>query len=368
MLVIKHSICPSCSVGCGLNLINNENKIVGTYPYKKHPINEGKNCLNGRNSYKLVDENRINTPLIKNQGKFSESEWDEVLKNISEIFQKYSSDEIGILLSGNINNEDLEAIGNLEENKKIKNIGFFNNNFPKFSEEEIASYDDVNTAKFILVIGDVLKDNPLIGRRIIIAKDNDAEITSVDTLDKTTTSLNSNNYLKANSISEFIDKFDKDIENKLDENSVIIFNKLDSEEDFDKLVEISKTKNSKILPVLNQCNSYGVMDKIQTLNKEKTIDLINKSKVLLLINTDLYSFLDKNELEEANLSKIDSIISITTNSNQTSELSNIVLPCACWAETSGSFTNTIGLVQNYDKVKECPEAILSVKEIINKIF
>ena len=50
MFEIKHTLCPSCSVGCGINVILDGKEIVGTFPYKRHPVNAGKNCLNGRNS------------------------------------------------------------------------------------------------------------------------------------------------------------------------------------------------------------------------------------------------------------------------------------------------------------------------------
>ena len=42
MLEIKHTLCPSCSVGCGINVILEDNSVVGTFPYKRHPVNEGK--------------------------------------------------------------------------------------------------------------------------------------------------------------------------------------------------------------------------------------------------------------------------------------------------------------------------------------
>jgi formate dehydrogenase major subunit len=50
MFEIKHTLCPSCSVGCGINVILDGEEIVGTFPYKRHPVNAGKNCSNGRNS------------------------------------------------------------------------------------------------------------------------------------------------------------------------------------------------------------------------------------------------------------------------------------------------------------------------------
>ena len=39
--------CPYCGVGCGLNLVVNEGKLVGVEPYKRSPVNEGKLCPKG---------------------------------------------------------------------------------------------------------------------------------------------------------------------------------------------------------------------------------------------------------------------------------------------------------------------------------
>ena len=65
MLEIKHTLCPSCSVGCGINVVLKDENIVGTFPYKRHPVNEGKNCLNGRNSIECF-KNKIVKATISN--------------------------------------------------------------------------------------------------------------------------------------------------------------------------------------------------------------------------------------------------------------------------------------------------------------
>jgi len=38
------TICPYCGVGCGLNLVVKDDKVVGVEPWKRHPVNEGKLC------------------------------------------------------------------------------------------------------------------------------------------------------------------------------------------------------------------------------------------------------------------------------------------------------------------------------------
>ncbi len=87
---IEHTLCPSCSVGCGLGVICNDDKAVNIFPYKKHPVNAGKNCLNGRNSIDQLESKIIN-PLIFKGNDFAEIEIDEALKETSDILKAAES-------------------------------------------------------------------------------------------------------------------------------------------------------------------------------------------------------------------------------------------------------------------------------------
>ncbi|GAA5819911.1 MAG: Pseudogene of molybdopterin-dependent oxidoreductase [Methanobrevibacter sp. CfCl-M3] len=124
-------------------MISNNGKVVGTYPYKKHPINEGKNCLKGKNSYKDIQENRIIVPHQKQQNKLVKSSWDDVFSLVKESLKSHSQDEIGIVVSGELTNEENEVIKNFVENRGIKNIGFYSHNFPNFKD-----YDDLSFANY----------------------------------------------------------------------------------------------------------------------------------------------------------------------------------------------------------------------------
>jgi formate dehydrogenase major subunit len=87
MLEIKHTLCPSCSVGCGINVVLNDGEIVGTFPYKRHPVNAGKNCLNGRNS---ID-------CYKN--KFEDADVDALIGDVSKELK--SASDVTVICSGN---------------------------------------------------------------------------------------------------------------------------------------------------------------------------------------------------------------------------------------------------------------------------
>lgn len=355
MLNIKHTICPSCSVGCGINIISQDDVAVGTFPYKRHPINEGKNCLNGRNSIDYL-EDKIEVPL-NNQ---SESELDEVIDLISNELNEKSPEEVGLIISGKNTNEELEIIKKFADVYGSK-IGFFGNNFPNFNGE-IAKYDDVANASTLFIIGDIILDNPLLGRRIIHALKNNAKIYYLDKIENTITSINSSKSFKVDSISEFLDNVDNEIKSNLSDSSVIIFNKLDSLEDFEKIKTLANDSNSKILPVLDQCNTKGALNATDSLTKDQIKEFIKNIKVLMIFNDDILEYLDKDDLD-----KVEKIISFSPYANDTTKISNVVIPIKPWTEKSGSFTNTTGEIQSFNKSVESSNNVLSEIDVIEKL-
>ncbi len=77
--------CPYCGVGCGLNLVVNEGKVVGVEPYKRSPINEGKLCPKGMTCWEHVHSpDRLTTPKIKKNGKFVDATWDEAIDLVAK--------------------------------------------------------------------------------------------------------------------------------------------------------------------------------------------------------------------------------------------------------------------------------------------
>nr|WP_294998285.1 hypothetical protein [uncultured Methanobrevibacter sp.] len=167
MVEIKHTLCPSCSVGCGISIITNGDEI-GTFPYKRHPINEGKNCLNGRKSIEIY-KNRLVNPMISN----SETDLDNAINSIVRELKSKNADKITIISSGNNTNEELESIKNFADSKNY-NFAIYADNMKGYGG--VASYDEIESASKVFVIGDILYKNPLAGRRIVHAKKNGAKI------------------------------------------------------------------------------------------------------------------------------------------------------------------------------------------------
>src|SRR4030066_2451770 len=58
------TICPYCSVGCGIIVHTKDGKVINTEGDPDHPINQGSLCPKGSSLYQLSDNrNRLTKPL-----------------------------------------------------------------------------------------------------------------------------------------------------------------------------------------------------------------------------------------------------------------------------------------------------------------
>ncbi len=335
MFEIKHTLCPSCSVGCGINVILDGEEIVGTFPYKRHPVNAGKNCLNGRTSIDCYN-NKFETVDLNNA----------IADALKEI-KSADASEVTVICSGNNSIEEIEAINDFAKSNGF-NIGFYADNLKNF--DDVASYDDVAHAGKVFVIGDLLYENPLIGRRIVHAKQNGAAICAVSKNENAVT-FNIADETSTSSIQEFLDKF----QGEIDDSSVVVFNYVDDVEDLGKLESLS----CKILPVFSKPNTKGALTIIDSKSCDEMVELFDKTKVLLVFNDDIAEEFDYD------FTKISKIISFACCENSTTEISSIVIPVKTWLEQDGSFVNAMGEAQNFNSVVESDN--VGIIEVIDEL-
>jgi len=105
------STCSYCGVGCQIDFHVRDNRIIKISGAEETPPNYGSLCVKGRFGFKFIhSEDRLKTPLIKENGKFREATWDEALdltaKRLTEIKEKNGPDSIGVFTSARVTNED----------------------------------------------------------------------------------------------------------------------------------------------------------------------------------------------------------------------------------------------------------------------
>ncbi|PLR96917.1 formate dehydrogenase subunit alpha [Bacillus sp. T33-2] len=115
-LVTTH--CCYCGMQCGMHIRVNEktNKVVGVEPRYDWVLTRGKMCPKGVTAYQTVDHpDRIKRPLIKKNGKFVESSWEEALDLIERKFKEiqgtYGKDAVGVYGGVSMTNEKCYLVG-----------------------------------------------------------------------------------------------------------------------------------------------------------------------------------------------------------------------------------------------------------------
>jgi len=81
--------CPYCGVGCQLYLHTKGQRIVKVTGVEDGAPNKGRTCVKGRFGYDFIySEDRLTTPLIKEDGAFREASWDEALDLVAGKFKQ----------------------------------------------------------------------------------------------------------------------------------------------------------------------------------------------------------------------------------------------------------------------------------------
>jgi formate dehydrogenase major subunit len=82
------TICPYCSVGCGIVVYAENGKVINTEGDPDHPISEGTLCSKGASVSQLVNnETRVKKPMYRAPGAtaWKEVEWDWALDRIARL-------------------------------------------------------------------------------------------------------------------------------------------------------------------------------------------------------------------------------------------------------------------------------------------
>lgn len=198
MVEIKYvpTICPYCGTGCGLNFVVKDDKIVGVEPYKRHPVNEGKVCPKGNFGYEFINrEDRLTTPLIKENGEFREASWDEALDLVANKLKEVSDDDpnkVGFYACARSPNENIYitqklarvACGtqNVDHCARICHGPTVAGLATTFGSGAITNgFDSIKEADYIFCIGsNNMEAHPLFGRKLIQAQKNGAKLVVLD--------------------------------------------------------------------------------------------------------------------------------------------------------------------------------------------
>jgi len=190
------TICIYCGVGCILELVVRDGRVVGVLP-GRDGAGEGRLCIKGWSAHEFIHHpDRLTRPLIKEGGGFREATWDEALDLVAEKLlearDEYGPDSIGVLSSAKTTNEDnyllqkltRAAIGtnNVDHCARLCHASTVTGLVSSFGSGAMTnSQEDVSEADVIFVIGsNTTEQHPLLARRIIGAVKKGARLIVAD--------------------------------------------------------------------------------------------------------------------------------------------------------------------------------------------
>ncbi len=197
--MIKHTLttCPFCGVGCNFYIKSEGARILGVSPSRNHQVSRGRLCVKGWNSLEFISHpDRLKNPLIRKNGKFRKISWPaayrHIVKNIKRVKAKYGPDTIGIISSARCTNEENYLIqkfaracigtNNVDHCARTchsPTVAGLTRSFG--SGAATNSIDELPDSRCILVIGSNTPEaHPIIGWRLITAKDKGAKIILAD--------------------------------------------------------------------------------------------------------------------------------------------------------------------------------------------
>ncbi|MFT7821053.1 formate dehydrogenase subunit alpha [Bacillus siamensis] len=112
------TVCTFCGVGCSFDVWTKGRDILKIQPVSDAPVNAISTCVKGKFGWDFVNsEERITKPLIRKNGAFVESSWEEALdlvaSRLGSIKAEHGSGSVGFISSSKITNEDNYVIQKL---------------------------------------------------------------------------------------------------------------------------------------------------------------------------------------------------------------------------------------------------------------
>lgn len=192
----RSSIAPHDCIGSNIDVHSFRNQVVRVVPRENEEINETWLSDRDRFSYEgLNSEERLITPMIKEDGEWQETDWDTALHKavdgLTIISKGKGADQIGAIASPSSTLEELyllqklvRGIGSGNIDHRIRQTDFSDQKespaFPWLGQ----SIQDLENCDSVLLIGsNIRKDQPIAGHRIRKASLHGAKIMCVNAVD-----------------------------------------------------------------------------------------------------------------------------------------------------------------------------------------
>ncbi len=392
------TICLGCSIGCGIDVLTRDNRLVRIEGDWDAEINGGVLCEVGRFHPMIEERERLLTPMIRANGKFKAATWDDAISAAAEKINASKGKLSGVAstrLSMEALNEfksiceafDAEYITTTEDCAAISAVFNLAESSGKAFESKI---DEIKNADCFLLIGeDTTKDHQVVsffakrqipaGAKLIQVSEgptgfdnfanesliirNDSQSAFIDAIGNLIAKKSGDVKKIANSFKLKTSSLENAVKMLSSAKKVAII--FGSRYDFDdasevlgSIVSLSNLLNGKLITTKGNINSMGA----SAIGIKDTINTNGSDLIIMALGDE--------ELSQSFSKKFDktpfSIIFSSYDSPLTAN-ADIVFPVQNWLEQGGYFINADGHILESKAALEAPEAVISSEESLSKL-
>ena len=360
--------CVGCSVGCGLDVLTRDNRLVRIEGDWDVEANKGLLCELGRFIPMEENRERVLTPMVRKDGALKAATWDEAYKTIaSKLGEKKA---ITGFISTRLPIESMYFFKQLfKDGLKAKTTTIVDGNSKSTMNLAVeaslaATYEDVKNANCVVVVDeDISKTHQVIS---FFVKRNMPKGSKLITVSNGEDGLDSFAHvtIKNDDLCEGIKSIEKQSKAveilKGSDSSVIIFGGHAAEcSDCGKvLVDLAKKYNAKLFNTYDGANGKAAA----VLGLVEKVDLKNADAAYIALGDEKVSQTFMKSLENTPFMVVQS----SFNSSLTAK-ADVVLPAFTWLEQDGHYMNLDGKLTSAKAALNAPEGVAGNTAILKNI-
>ena len=381
------SVCTQCSLGCGINVVTRDNRVVRIDGDWDSEINHGLLCSLGRFEPLVNDHERVATPLVRKDSRLKAATFSDAVDSASALLKASVKDgsSVGALISSKVSAEALSTFNQLFKGMKnvqfgtLDGTGYSSANSSLDGKTKDAALDQIDQADCIVVVGaDLIKDHQVAGFLVKRSLPLGSKLILVDT--------------KSNKLASYADAVlepSKDYSLIFDQlKDGLQASKHEDKTDLGKAISFIKSAG-KIMLIIGKLPANVGSDKITGFvkalkSKDQTLDVITlkgqaNSYMAYLFGLDkpvnlkglktVFVFQGDEEIDQKLAKELELIPNLVVQSTFVSGLTTkaqVVLPAPSWSETEGTYLSADGRIQTIKKVINPSEDTRATIEVLQR--
>ena len=394
---VTKTICQGCSVGCNIEVMTRDNRLVRIEGDWDAELNNGVLCDVGRFFPMIEERERLLTPMIRKDGALKAATWEDAIAAVSSQMKTAKGKAAGVV-STRLSMETLDAFKQVSQAAGVEKVFSTEESLPTGAAMQMAGktgkafeskLDDIKQADCFLVVGeDIGEDHQVVSFFIKRALPNGAKLIQVgeasnamanfanDLLPvaagKEAAFLNDLKGLVASDsdTAKVAEKYDLSADILADavknlksaEKAAVVFgNRFDTKDAsaaYEAAAGFADSLKADFLSTKGNINSLAVAQ----MDMDNDIDLSGVELVVLAAGDEKFTqqFMKKFE-------KVPFMVVLGSYVSPLTASANVVLPIMNWLEQDGTFLNLDGRLLAAKAALEAPQDVLSGMDAVAKL-